>query len=62
MFELRIPIYNMRIKKTVLLFLFLLIGQFAIAQNQGYLELVGQVQQDGKGLEGAEIKVMNRNE
>ncbi|MBL0097726.1 MAG: hypothetical protein IPP46_15435 [Bacteroidetes bacterium] len=34
----------------------------AFAQQPGYLELLGNVQQDGKGLEGAEIKVMKGTE
>ena len=34
----------------------------ALAQKQGYLEVLGSVTQDGKGLEGADIKVMRGNE
>ena len=32
------------------------------AQDKGYLELFGSVTQDGKGMEGADIKVMKGNE
>ena len=35
-----------------------LFASSSYAQPPGYLELLGNVQQDGKGLEGAEIKVM----
>lgn len=52
----------MAFKRSIILLLAVLISHFSFAQDQGYLELVGQVQQDGKGLEGAEIKVMKGSE
>ena len=40
----------------------MLFASSSYAQRPGYLELLGNVQQDGKGLEGAEIKVMKGSE
>jgi hypothetical protein len=48
----------MTFKSSLFLLFFFLLSGVAMSQDQGYLELVGQVQQDGKGLEGAEIKVL----
>ena len=47
---------------TLLIFTLLTLANSAFAQKQGYLEVLGSVTQDGKGLEGADIKVMKGNE
>ncbi len=46
----------------LLLISYLFISLNASAQNSGYLELLGRVQQDGKSLEGASIRIFKGNE
>ena len=51
------------IKSISFLFFFIaLTVTKALAQDKGYLEIMGSVLQDGKGMEGADIKVMKGNE
>ena len=40
----------------------LLFGFSSKGQDKGYLEIFGSVTQDGKGMEGADIKVLKGNE
>ena len=57
---LNISLKYVRIWTIALISVF--IASSSYAQRPGYLELLGNVQQDGKGLEGAEIKVMKGSE
>ncbi|HKR07457.1 MAG TPA: hypothetical protein VJY62_22675, partial [Bacteroidia bacterium] len=53
-------------KKTVKFFALIVFGIFIscnlLAQSKGYVEVIGKVQQHGKALEGASVKVYKGNE
>ncbi|MCC6385055.1 MAG: hypothetical protein IT241_07875, partial [Bacteroidia bacterium] len=51
----------MKLLKAILLLLFAL-PLTVMAQSTGYLEMVGKVQQDGKGLEGVSIRIFKGSE
>lgn len=52
----------MRLFKLMAVICLLLGSYSAFAQEDGYLEVVGSVQQESKGLEGADIKIFKGNE
>src|SRR5688572_16558860 len=53
----------MKIKISIITLLLIVFNtNFSIAQKKGYVEVVGSVLIDSKGLEGADIKVFKGNE
>jgi hypothetical protein len=54
--------FSMRLIKLMVAFCLLMGSYSAFAQQDGYLEVVGSVLQDSKGLEGADIKIFKGNE
>jgi hypothetical protein len=52
----------MRLRFTALILFLISSVIIAEAQKKGYVEVVGSVMVEGKGLEGADIKVFKGNE
>ena len=50
------------VKKFFLFISFILISNAILAQNDGYLELLGTIMQEGKGLEGVDITILKGSE